>query len=197
MNRFILSIAVLAACEDGTTDDTAETGTDTDTEVCTQTYGPDDPTLVQSFSVSCVSTEASISALLTGLSAANSAVIFMQETGSSYAGGQWSEEHDLDTIAFDECGFEEDLGQVIETLGTSTGSWAPGSASVFTCDDHINEPDWMTYAVYVEDIDDGVSDCLVLGGDPGGLIAGDYDADRVGAEPSFDLSACIAGVSTR
>ena len=55
----------------------------------------------------------------------------------------------------------------------------------------------MTYAVYVEDIDDGVGDCLVLGGDATGLIAGDYDAERVGAEPSFDLSACIAGVSAR
>ncbi len=201
MHRFIIPLAVLAACDDGTTGDTAETG-DSDTPGTCPDGTHDGPTLVDTYSVTCVTTEASIAAALEGLSAVGSPVIFMQETGSSYPGGQWSEEHALDTTAFDECGFTEELAQVIETLGAATGDWASGSASVFTCDGHIEEvtgdgSDWMTYAVYVEDIDDGAGNCLALGGDPAGLIAGTHDAARVGVEPSFDLSACIAGVSSR
>jgi len=197
MNRFIMALAVLTACGDTTTaTDTADTGGDTDT---TTAPCPDGTfvgqTLVQSFEVTCVDTAATIDAFLTGLSAPGSPVIFMQETGSSYVGGQWSEEHSLDTTSFDECGFEEQLGQVIESLGVGTGGWADGSASVFTCDNHINEPGWMTYAVYVEDIDDGTGDCLALGADPSGLIAGAYDAERVGVEPSFALGACLVGVA--
>jgi hypothetical protein len=168
---------------------TADTG---DTADCPDgTYAG--PTWVQYVSLTCTDSQANVEASLLGWSAPASPVIFMQETGTSI-GGQWSEEHHLNVESRDECGFDEELLQQIGDLGVPLDEWESGRATVFTCDDHLNRSDVMTIAVYVEDVDSPSSDCLALGHDPQGLVDGDYDGDRVGVEPSFDLSRCIVGV---
>jgi hypothetical protein len=192
MNRFIIALAVLAACDDGTTTDTdttdtAETGTPTDCP--TGNFVGD--TTVESINVNCVTTEATLQASLTGVSAVGSAVMFLQETGNIEP--NWSEEHPLETESIDECLAAEELQTVIESLGVAVGQGIPGDASVFTCDAHFNDPEVLTVAVFVEDADDSsVTSCLVVGHDPQGLINGEYDNAGSAEDASFTLSDCDA-----
>jgi hypothetical protein len=63
---------------------------------------------------------------------------------------------------------------------------------VFTCDGHLSDLGWMTYAVFVRDEDDPeTTSCFAWGEDPEGLAAGDYDDERVGVEPTFALAGCV------
>jgi hypothetical protein len=192
MHRFMIALAVLAACDDGTTTDTDTTETgDTGTTTACSTIDPATiSTTVTDVDVSCTETEATLDASLTGVSAVGSAVMYLQETGN--AEPNWSEEHPLDTIGVDPCLASEELETVLTSLGESTGGFVPGQSSVFTCTGHFNDPDVLTVAVYVEDADDPtITSCLVVGHDPAGLIAGDYD--EAGAPPSFDLAGCATG----
>ena len=195
MNRFIIALAVLAACDDGTDTDTNDTDT---TESDTATTGDcpngnfEGDTTVESIDVSCTPSQATLAASLTGVSAVGSAVMFLQETGNVEP--QWSEEHPLETASVDECLAAEELETTIESLGVAIAQMVPGNASVFTCDGHFDDPEVLTAAVYVEDADDPtITSCLVVGHDPSGLIAGDYANANGAADASFTLANCDPG----
>jgi len=194
MNRFIIALAVLAACDDGTdTDtDTTETGDTATTTECSDVDPNTIDTTVQSIDVTCSGDEATLAASLTGVSAVGSAVMFLQETGNIEP--QWSEEHPLETKSVDTCFASEELETTLTDLGVAVGDNVPGTSSVFNCTDHFNDPDVLTVAVYVEDAEDpSITSCLVVGDDPAGLIAGNYDNAGAAEDPSFNLSGCDAG----
>jgi hypothetical protein len=147
------------------------------------------PTLVDVGSLVCTDSRARLSADLLGWT--DQAVVFLQETNAGEGAVQWSEEHPLTTSERDACGFDEIRSQEISSVGVPPGAYVPGEATVFPCAGWLDDPGMMTVAVYVEDVDDGAPDCLAFGHDPAGLVAGDYDDERIGAPPSFDLSACV------
>jgi hypothetical protein len=191
MNRFIIPLAVLAACDDGTTTDTADTS-DSETD-CSF----DGNTTVDTVDVQCddVADNAEITAVLTGLAAPGSVKAFIQETGNQEP--QWSEEHTLDEqVSFDDqCLTTETVRVTIEDLLVAVGENADGVASVFGCADHLSDENVVTYAVYAEDVDDSsITSCLAFGHDPAGLINGDYENAGAAVDPSFPLAGCEIGV---
>ena len=190
MNRFIFVLAALAACDDATTGNTDSGDTGTTNPTCPNGNFVGD-TQVDSVDVDCNSSgQGLLQATLTGVSAPGSAVMFLQETGNIEP--QWSEEHHLDTVSTDECLAAETLEQVLEQVGVSVNDYVDGSATVFKCADHLQDPNVITAAVFVVDADDpSVTSCLVVGDDPAGLIAGNYD--RAGVDPSFSLANCDIG----
>lgn len=61
------------------------------------------------------------------------------------------------------------------TTGVAPADWADGVSTVFTCDDHYNDPAVMTYIARAYDINGAFVDCVAWGDDPAGMLAGDYD----------------------
>ena len=119
-------------------------------------------------------------------------LVFAQQTGAS--GTQWSDEHDLRSIAFDECGTWDHLERVLDT-DAGIDRWAVNSSTVFSCD-ALETDGTATFAARVYDLDDNFADCLVWGHDPRGLVDGAHD--RVN-EPTAasELDHCVEATSTR
>lgn len=142
------------------------------------------PLVIDSYKVTCAADGSSVSFEAMTSQAGFDGMVYAQETGSTYEKGgallQYSDEHDLTSN-----------GKTM-SLTLTTGDLDPtrNESTLFTCSGHYEEDGWMTYAFAAYGEDGTVTDCLIGGGDPEGLKAGDYDAAAVNA-PSFDLSACV------
>ena len=177
---FIAAIAAVACTGDtGKNNGSGDTGT-----------GPGGAPVVQSYTVTCAADSVTFHAKVSG--EPFDGVIFEQETKSTYDPGsgivQYSDEHDLGNAGD---GIEGTIA-----AGAAYGTQTKNVSTLFTCDGAYNEPDWMTYAFGVYDDSAAIADCLIGGGDPDGLKAGDYDAFAVNAS-SFALSGCAVATSAR
>ena len=186
MTRFAFIAALAAvACtgDEGKSDSGSETGTTTEpTEL-----------LVESYSVSCNADNSEITYSATTSATGYDGLVYQQETGSSYMKDgallQFSDEHDLTSSGTSMSITVADGGGLDAVRNVDT---------LFDCELHINEPDWMTYAFGVYDDAGVIADCLAGGGDAPGLIDGTYTAPAVNAPSAdFDLSACVAASGAR
>jgi len=120
--------------------------------------------------------------------------IFSQGTGNPEP--QWSDNHTLVSVDYDACGNWDQLERTISdvsTLNDPLDDWQEDQSTVFGCDTHYGDPDVMTYAFAVVDLDGNVAACVAYGEDVTGLKNG--NEDRVNG-PGFDLSQCTQGVNT-
>jgi hypothetical protein len=188
--QHVLPVLLLAAgCPekiDGGSGDTGPTGD------CGDRY--DGPITIVGAEVTCSGSTVRFAAETEGLT--GDGMVFSQETGSEYAGGQWADNHSIETYEFDVCGFYDRLEREIQdgtTLNEPLNDYERDVSSVFTCDDHYSDNNFMTFAFGVMDQAGGLADCFAFGEDPSGLADGDYDDERIGEDPDFNLSDCRAG----
>lgn len=80
----------------------------------------------------------------------------------------WDEEHWLPSYDFDAMGWWDEL-----QLELSSSSYVRDVSTLFRCDVHLVDGS-MTWAVRVYDVDGNLGDCVALGHDPAGYIAGAY-----------------------
>jgi hypothetical protein len=142
--------------------------------------------LLASASIGCVDDRETLSAALAGRSGGGEVLVVRP------ADPAWTEVHDLARRSGDECGDDEVVG-----VDLATGApFARDEATPLSCDDL---PDLTAaFAVFapLDPADPGdpvVADCLAVGADPEGLVAGAYDAD-LAWEPRFDWRACRIGL---
>jgi hypothetical protein len=176
-------VALALACNGDTSDKTGVTGeTGDDTGTTEPGDCPDGqytgPVSITDASVTCTGTSATFHATTEGVAAGGS--IFAQETGSEYAGGQWSENHPLAQTAADECGFSSEMA------GTVT-------ASLWDCA-QLEDNAFMSFAFFALDGTGAVADCYAFGGDVPAMTGG--TATLLGQEPDYptELAACEEGV---
>jgi hypothetical protein len=158
----------------------------------------DGPITIVSASVDCDGTTVRFAAETEGLT--GDGWVFSQETASTSDFGQWSDNHTIETYEFDPCGFSDKLEREIQdgtTLSDPLNDWQSDQSSVFTCDGHYTDNNFMTFAFGVKDQSGNLVDCLAFGDDPSGLAAGDYNDDRIGDDPDFNLSDCRSGEEGR
>jgi hypothetical protein len=189
--QHVLPLLVLAAgCPEKLDVGTGDTGTGG--ECGADRY--DGPIEIQGAEVTCTGTTVRFAAETKGLT--GDGIVFSQETASTYAGGQWSDNHTIETYEFDVCGTYDRLERTIDdgtTLDDPLNDWQTDQSSVFRCGDHYTDNDFMTFAFGVNDQSGNLADCFAFGHDPTGLASGDYNGDRIGDDPLFSLSGCRAG----
>jgi len=184
-NHLALFAALIVACTG------QGPGTDTGTEGtgdCEDFY--EGPVSIDQVSVDCEGSRVTFGAETVGWT--DGGYVFSQETGNQEP--QWSDEHDLESVEYDECGAWDRLEQTIRdgsTLSDPLNDWARNESSVFRCGAHYGDSNVMTYAFVVKDVDGEVASCVVFGDDPQGLISGRYE--RVN-EPTFDTSRCTTDI---
>jgi hypothetical protein len=192
--RFAL-VALAFACNGDTSDKTGVTGETGDETGDTQT-GPcpngeyTGAVAITSASVTCTGTSATLHITTDGVAAGGS--VFMQETGSDYAGGQWSENHPLDQVAADECGFTSELEKTITADAGAIADVESGVSSLWTCE-QLEDNAFMSFAFFALDGTGAVVDCYSFGDDPAGMSSGAYTL--LGQVPDYptELAACEAG----
>ncbi|HHO54465.1 MAG TPA: hypothetical protein ENK18_27235 [Deltaproteobacteria bacterium] len=191
--------ALLTGCPPSSSCDkcgTAETGL-TPPGGCAEPY--EGPILIQEIGVTCDDPDTVTFTMDTdGLTSGG--LVFSQETGNTDAPyAQWSDEHDLDSVDFDEaCGSYDRLARTLNT-GVDLNAWEVNTSTVFRCDDdgagnpYHHNADVMTYAFRAYDLDEVMADCVVAGDDPAGLLAGTYNRANDPYLPG-ELSGCDVGV---
>ncbi|HHO53450.1 MAG TPA: hypothetical protein ENK18_21905 [Deltaproteobacteria bacterium] len=124
-------------------------------------------------------------------------LIFSQETGN--AEPQWADEHDLESIDWDEnCGSYDNLARTL-TTGAGVNDWQVNQSTVFRCDDdgagnpYHHNADVMSYAFRVYDFDNVMADCIIGGDDPTGMVNGTYNRVNDPVNPG-ELASCDVGV---
>lgn len=171
---------------------TKDTGTtESGTTECANFY--DGPISIDVATVTCDGHEVTYYAETTGWT--DGGYVFTQETGNTEP--QYSDEHDLESFDYDACGEWDHLRRRLQdrdTMSDPINDWQRNVSTVFDCDDHFGDPNVITYAFAVVDLDGNEAACIVYGDDPEGMINGDYQ--RVDAQPSFDLNQCVRGVNT-
>ena len=189
MKNHLALIGILAtAC---TGDSGKDSGTtDTAAGDCAAEDFYNGPVTIDTFTVDCSGGEVTFAAETIGWT--DGGFVFTQETGNESTSGQWSDEHTLVSREYDACGGWDHLDRTIN-VGVDINDWQENVSSIFTCEGHYNDPNVVTYAVYVVDIDGNFADCVVDGEDPSGLIAG---TEERAADPSFDESDCTPGTLT-
>jgi hypothetical protein len=163
--------------------------TESGTGFCTATS--DDPPTIDVATVDCNGNQVSFFVETTNWT--DDGVVFTQETGNPET--QWSDEHDLLSVEWDECGFWDRLRLTLNdasTLDDPLYDWQQNVSTVFDCSLHYGDPNVITYAFAVYD-GNQVADCIVFGHDPQGMINGNY---RRVNQPSFNLSQCTLGQNT-
>ena len=190
MKMHLALVAALAAACTGDVGTKDTGGTDTGTANCDNVY--DGPVTIEVATVECTGDEVTFYAETKGLT--DGGMVFTQETGNQEP--NYSDEHDLASFEFDNCGRWDHLRRTIQdasTLDDAFNDWQRNSSTVFDCDLHYGDGDVVTYAFVVMDQDGNEADCIAYGEDVQELI--NNSADRV-ADPSFNTSQCVEGVNT-
>ena len=150
------------------------------------------PIEIEGAEVTCTGSNVHFEARTKGLT--GDGWVFSQETGSEYAGGQWADNHTIESYEFDTCGTFDKLERDIQdgtTLSDPVNDWQQDVSSVFTCANHYSDNGFMTFAFSVDDQSGNQADCLAFGDDVEGMKNNDYNI--VGDDPVFNLQACRAG----
>lgn len=188
-------IALIGGCAGDEGVKTGETGTTTDSPVDCPDGFYNGPVVVTRASATCLNANTVRFEVETD-GWTTDGTFFAQETGntdSPYA--QWSDEHDIESYLFDECGAWDTLER---ELATGAGlQWVVNESTLFQCtpDVHYDGSGVMTYAARVYDLDSNFASCLAWGHDVPGMLNGTYNRQ---AEPSNagELAACETGVPT-
>lgn len=152
------------------------------------------PIVIGSASVTCTDTTVRFQAETVGLTSGG--MVFSQETANDEP--QWADNHSLLTYEFDPCGFVDKLERYLDdgsTLEDPLNEYQTDISTVFTCANHYNQPNMMTYAFGVNDMSGNLTDCYAFGNDVQGMKAQSYDL--AGEDPDFNLIYCTVGVEGR
>lgn len=198
--RYVFALAALAACagekdqgtESGETGETTPPATDCPDGVY------EGPVTITDYSVTCEGNSIVYFVETEGWTGGGR--VFSQETSNDNA---WSDEHELYSYEFDLCqawdrlstSNDDQIGS-IEPV-TDINDVVPNETTLFSCANHINDPNVMSYAAEVYDLNGAVVDCVAWGDDPQGMIDGDAGNGVRANEPSFDLSTCRIGTNAR
>jgi hypothetical protein len=181
---------------DSDTDSDADTDTDTDAD--TDTGCPDGiyegPTVIVAAVVYCLGNTARYGIETDGLTSGG--YVFQQETAGQYAGGQWADNHTLVPFDTDPCGYYDKLDRELQdgsTLADPLNDWQSDVSTIFTCDWHLEDNAYMTFAFAVDDPAGNLASCLAFGHDVQGLIDEIYYRYLLADPPAFDLSICVEG----
>lgn len=189
MKTHLALIGILAtAC---TGDTGKDSGTDTAGGDCAAEDFYTGPVAIDTYSVDCGGNDVTFNVETTGWT--DGGFVFTQETGNESSAGQWSDEHTLPSVEFDSCGAWDRLERTIST-GAGINDWQENVSTLFTCEDHFGDPNVISHAFAVVDIDGAFADCVAYGDDPQGMIDNDYD--RANDPSGFNLSSCNVGQST-
>ena len=190
-------MALAIACNGSDSDKTGATGDSTttpgdDDDVTGTDCAPDGPytgpTTITTAAVSCDGTNVTFTAETQGVTLGG--IIFSQETGTG--GAQWSDNHDLASVSFDAvCNTFDNLSATVAASGVDERN----VSSLFTCADHYDVADKMTYAVSVNDATGNNVSCYAFGHDVQGMKDGTYN--DVGQGSDFDLANCVEGAAAR
>ena len=135
--------------------------------------------------------------MVMAISAGSNAIQGWTVTGAAidYVGGQWADNHTLESYEFDAwCGAFDRLERTLQdgtTLSDPLNDWQTDESTIFRCEDHLEDNAYMTFAFAVYDQQGFLADCLAFGHDPEGMRNGIYNI--VGDAPVFDLANCVDG----
>lgn len=127
------------------------------------------------------------------LGEASGGVLDSSDTGNPL---NWNDYHTLVASGMTSGGAYTRLSANGIATGASPSTWSVGTATVFTCNDHFNGPDVMSYIARAYDINGGLADCVAWGHDPTGMIAGDYFVYNIPIDRS-EFGGCRESTAAR